>query len=64
MPSYLYFCENCNKEFEEFHSINTKLEECPMCKEQGIKSDPPTRLIAPGTSFHLMGSGWAKDNYK
>lgn len=35
MPTYLYLCESCNKEFEEFHSISFELKECPLCKADG-----------------------------
>lgn len=50
MPTYLYACEaNDNKEFEEYHSINDVLEECPVCKEKGMPQHKPKRLIAgPG----------------
>lgn len=62
MPTYIYFCK-VHGEFEEFHSINSKLEECPKCKAEGISSEPPERLISSGSSFILNGSGWARDNY-
>lgn len=61
MPSYLYECQNdlCpQKEFEEFHGINIKLEECPYCQAKD-----PKRLISSGGSFILVGQGWAKDSY-
>lgn len=58
MPSYDYFCQNCDKEFEVFHSITTKLEECPHCQAKD-----PERLISQGTAFVLQGSGWSRDNY-
>jgi putative FmdB family regulatory protein len=63
MPTYLYCCDTCKREFEEFHSINDKLEECPKCKADGLPSQPVTRLISSGTTFILSGSGWARDNY-
>ena len=58
MPSYTYECESCKKEFEEFHSINTKLEECPHCKAKD-----PKRLISGGTNFILSGGGWSSSGY-
>jgi putative FmdB family regulatory protein len=66
MPTYLYKCETCNKEFEYEHSINEKLEECPksICSQQNLPPQKVKRLIASGTNFMLMGGGWAKDNYK
>lgn len=62
MPTYVYCCD-AHGEFEEFHSIKEQLEECPKCKAEGIKSDPPKRLIAGGSSFILTGGGWANTGY-
>lgn len=52
MPSYLYVCNNvdCVGEFEEFHSISIKLEECPHCEAAGRGSQPLKRLINGGGS--------------
>lgn len=63
MPTYLYYCEECDVEFEQEHSITTELTECPKCKEAARNPHKPKRLIASGGSFILNGSGWAKDNY-
>lgn len=63
MPTYAYHCD-FHKEFEVQQSIkDPPLQECPKCKENGVKSNPPKRLISL-SSFHLKGGGWAKDNYK
>jgi len=62
MPTYVYEC-SLHGEFEEFHSISEELKECPQCKDKGITSDPPKKLIAPGGTFVLTGSGWARDSY-
>jgi putative FmdB family regulatory protein len=63
MPSYTYECKLCG-EFEAQQSIkDDSLTECPTCKEAGKDSGPPKRLISL-TNFHLIGNGWAKDNYK
>lgn len=62
MPTYLYKCEE-HGEFEATHSINSTLEECPKCKEEGKTSEPPVRLIAPGATFILSGGGWANSGY-
>ena len=64
MPTYLYFCEECQEEFEEMHSITTELQECPKCKEAGKPAHVPKRLIAGGTAFILNGGGWAAEGYK
>lgn len=62
MPTYLYFCEACNKEFEEYHSIKDELKECPKCKLEERPAIPPKKLIN-GSSFILLGNCWGKDNY-
>ncbi len=56
MPTYLYICQTEHGEFEEFHSINDKLEECPMCAEKGIKS-PVQRLINAATKGQVQLTG-------
>ena len=33
MPQYCYKCAECEHEFEEWHSIKEKLEDCPQCKK-------------------------------
>ena len=65
MPTYLYFCHDCQKEFEAEHSMSEELTECPTCQKLGKEPHPPKRLIAAGTNFILSdgGVGWAKDHY-
>jgi len=63
MPTYTYFCNECQKEFETEHRITEQLEECPACKNEGNPPIKPKRLISKGTGFILTGSGWAKDSY-
>jgi len=46
MPTYEYECPE-HGIFEEFHSIMTKLDLCPQCKNDG-KDQPITRLISLG----------------
>ena len=33
MPRYSYYCEACETTSSMFHSINTIIEECPLCLE-------------------------------
>jgi putative FmdB family regulatory protein len=60
MPSYLYRCEECDTEIEITHSIKDEdvVKVCPECQSDKFK-----RLIAAGSSFVLIGGGWARDNY-
>ncbi len=54
MPTYIYFCGTINEEFEEFHSINTKLTDCPLCKEAGREAHEPKRLISGGSGRGIV----------
>jgi|SRR5271170_674349 len=56
MPTYLYECET-HGEFEEFHSINTKLEECPRCKEENLPPKEFKRLITGNSKGVVVLSG-------
>ena len=59
MPTYDYHCNCCTKDFEIEQSIkDAPLLECPSCKVAALQ-----RLISGGSSFVLVGDGWAKDNY-
>lgn len=60
---YVYKCP-VHGEFELEHSMSEKAEECPLCKEENLEPQKVQRLIAGGSSFILVGSGWARDNYK
>ena len=33
MPRYSYYCEACETTSSMFHSMNTVVEECPLCLE-------------------------------
>jgi len=60
---YEYECEVHNI-FEYQQSIkDPPLEECPKCKEEGLKTGAPKKLISL-SSFQLLGGSWARDNYK
>jgi hypothetical protein len=54
MPTYTYFCEPANEEFEEFHSIMIVLDDCPVCKEKGLPSHAPKRLISGGSGRGIV----------
>lgn len=58
MPTYEYFCENCNLLDEKQHSIKENPTfNCPSCDGE------MSRVIASNTSFILKGQGWARDGY-
>ena len=63
MPTYTYFCETCQKEFDDFHSITSELDYCPTCREEGKEDQKPKRMISEGTNFILTGGKWASSGY-
>jgi putative FmdB family regulatory protein len=62
MPTYEYLCSNpdCIGEFEEFHSITTKLEECPHCKTAGRGVQVVQRLISGGSGKGIMEQSFSE----
>jgi putative FmdB family regulatory protein len=54
MPTYLYKCSALDQEFEEYHSIKTKLTDCPLCKEKGLAAHAPDRLISGGSGKGIV----------
>ena len=63
MSTFLYECKT-HGEFEAEHGITTELEVCPKCKEEGLVSEKPKRLIV-SSSFILKGGGvgWGDTGY-
>jgi len=60
MPTYEYFCTNCDCEFEEFQSIASEpIQICPKCKEKTVQ-----RKISGGTGLIFKGSGFYITDYK
>lgn len=62
MPIYEFKCNSCLNTFEELLSVSRTRESdinvfCPVCYSLDV-----TKLISR-SSFHLKGTGWAKDNY-
>jgi putative FmdB family regulatory protein len=58
MPTYLYRCKQCKKEFEIYHSILTTMRTCPDCGGELEK------LITPNAGFIFKGSGFYSTDYK
>lgn len=56
MPTYDYFCENCQYEFEEFQSMSADpIKVCPKCKQTSVirKISGGSGLIFKGTGFYI-----------
>lgn len=60
MPTYDYECTACKHTWEVVQKMDDpKLTICPECNKEEAK-----RLISGGTTFQLLGGGWAKEGYK
>ncbi|MBP9838602.1 MAG: zinc ribbon domain-containing protein [Proteobacteria bacterium] len=58
MPTYEYFCPDCQTHFEEIQKITEPaITTCPKCSKEHVQ-----RLIS-ASAFHLKGSGWYKTDY-
>ena len=44
MPSYTYNCTNCSKNFDYFHSLSEKKEQCEECKTKTLNKVPTINL--------------------
>lgn len=76
MPLYEYRCNVCGHQFDQLAKMTDPNPPCPkvvMRTESSQAEGPPqehdwpcggetTKLIS-GSTFHLAGSGWAKDGY-
>ena len=49
MPTYLYLCPD-HGEFEEYHSINHLIEECPHCQAEGKEVVQKVKRLICGTA--------------
>lgn len=59
MPTYVYRCNDCGHEFEEYQSIIDKpLEICPSCKGHIV------RVISGGAGFLFKGTGFYQTDYR
>jgi len=57
MPTYEYVCSKCGR-FEEYHSINMVLSNCPKCQSE------VQRLISQNTNIIFKGSGFHVTDYR
>jgi putative FmdB family regulatory protein len=46
MPAYFYRCEQCEYEFESFHSMNEQLHNCEKCNSTDTLKRIPQLLTA------------------
>jgi len=59
MPTYDYFCENCQYEFEAFQSMSADpIKVCPKCKKTSVM-----RRISGGAGLIFKGSGFYITDY-
>lgn len=76
MPLYDYRCDQCGHTFERLAKMSDPNPPCPQIimvtedsrkdgtsdRNEWVCGGSTTKLITGGT-FHLVGSGWAKDGY-
>jgi hypothetical protein len=49
MPKYLYYCNECDGEFEHKHSIKETLESCTLCTRKGGLLRRPSSIFLSKT---------------
>ncbi len=60
MPTYEYYCNQCDFGFEVFHGMSQSPElSCGECGSKEIK-----RKISGGAGIHFKGSGFYVTDYK
>ena len=72
MPTYVYNCEKCGQQFEQFQSISAKpLTVCPKeaCRQKNWGKGKVKRAISGGAGIIFKGSGlyitdYRSENYK
>ena len=69
MPLYVFKCTSCDHKFERQMSMADPNPPCPRDTTEEADETPAVcgslteKVVVPGGTFHLKGSGWAKDGY-
>jgi len=59
MPTYEYYCQHCQYEFEAFQSISSApIDTCPRCNQKTV-----SRKISGGSGLIFKGSGFYITDY-
>ncbi|HLH55498.1 MAG TPA: FmdB family zinc ribbon protein [Verrucomicrobiae bacterium] len=67
MPTYVYECEKCGHQFEQFQSISAKaLTTCPqdLCPQKKWAKGKVKRAISGGAGLIFKGSGFYITDYR
>ena len=60
MPTYDYYCTECDYETEAFHAMSAApLKDCPACGKPALK-----RKIGTGAGLIFKGSGFYETDYR
>jgi len=60
MPTYVFECQDCETQFEEFRKISEydQPASCPNCESDN------TKKVITAVGFILKGDGWAGKNHR
>ncbi len=60
MPTYEFFCNNCNSNFEKWFSISEEHKtNCPGCGSENVR-----KVFSSGAGILFKGSGFYCTDYK
>lgn len=59
MPTYVYKCQACGKEFDQFQRMSDPEPPCPDCKSTQVQQ----QITAPA-SVQFKGTGFYQTDYK
>jgi putative FmdB family regulatory protein len=57
MPTYVYACDSCGAEFEQFQSFKDEpLRECPRCAQAIRRVFQPVGIVFKGSGWYINDS--------
>lgn len=60
MPTYDFYCQNCEYEVEDYKPISfPRISECPNCHKESL-----IKLVGKGGSFIFKGTGFYVNDSK
>ncbi len=60
MPTYEFYCNNCNSNFEKWFSMNEEhVTSCPNCGSENVR-----KVFTAGSGIVFKGTGFYCTDYK